>query len=253
MTFEGKTILITGAAMGIGAATAKRLARDGASVIIADCDLEAGGATARTIKEAGGEARVQQVDLADPASIEAMGKEVAERETRLHGLVNNAGIFRPALVADTGDADWEPQMTINLRAAALCAKALLPLLKKSPGHIVNLSSEGGFQPRKRAWVYDAAKAGMCALTRNMASEFIEFGIRVNTVAPGWTVTEMHFKNHEDPEARKRHLENQTFDGAMIRRLARPEEIAAPIAFLLGEDASFITATTIHVDGGRTAR
>ena len=143
-------------------------------------------------------------------------------------------------------------MSVNLRGAALCVKALLPLLKKGPGHIVNLSSEGAFRPRPGCWVYDATKAGICALTRNLACELVQYGIRANSVAPGWTVTEMHFQHAKDPARRKAELENMTYDGAVIPRLGRPEEIAAVIVFLLGEDASYITATTIHVDGGRVA-
>ncbi len=252
MNFNSKTILVTGAAMGIGAATAKRLASDGASVIVADSDKDAAKIAIESIQKEGGQALFQYVDLADPASIEKMGQEVAASAEDLHGLVNNAGIVRMASIADTGDADWGPQMAINLRAPALCAKALLPLLKKGPGHIVNLSSEGGFRPRKNHWVYDATRAGICALTRNMASEFVEYGMRVNTVAPGWTVTEMHFNRHEDPQARKKEMEEIVFKGAIIQRLGRPEEIAAAIVFLLSDDASYITATTIHVDGGRVA-
>jgi 3-oxoacyl-[acyl-carrier protein] reductase len=249
MDFGGKNILITGGAMGIGAATAKRLAKDGAYVIIADIAEETANEKVDDIKKNGGQACFQSVDLADPKSIEKMGEEVAHNFDAIHGLVNNAGIARSGSIADTGDHDWEPQITINLRAPALCAKALLPLLKKGPGHIVNLSSEGGFRPRSHSWVYDATKAGICALTRNMACEFVEFGMRVNSVAPGWSVTEMHFGRDL---AKKAELENLDYGGAVIRRLARPEEIASAIAFLLSDDASFITATTIHVDGGRVA-
>jgi len=201
------------------------------------------------IEKDGGKACFQYVDLSDPKSIEKMGVEVAEKVDILHGLVNNAGIARSGSIQDTGDHDWEPQITINLRAPALCAKALLPLLKKGPGHIVNLSSEGGYRPRSNSWVYDSTKAGICALTRNMACEFVQFGMRANSVAPGWAVTEMHFG--DSPE-RKKELEDTVYDGAVIRRLARPEEIASGIVFLLSDDASFITATTLHVDGGRVA-
>lgn len=252
MDFSGKTILITGAGMGIGSATAKRLAKEGATVIIADKDENASMNVEDEIKKSGGLALTQFVDLSDPKSIENMGKEVQKKTSVLHGLVNNAGIARGCSIEDTGDHDWEPQITINLRAPALCAKYLLPLLIKGPGHIVNLSSEGGFRPRPNSWVYDATKAGICALTRNMACEFIKYGMRVNSVAPGWTVTEMHFKNFPDPYARKKELEELDYEGAIIRRLARPEEIASAIAFLLSDDASYITATTIHVDGGRVA-
>ena len=252
MNFQGKTILVTGGAMGIGSATSKRLASDGAYVIIADIDEKVANEKVEDIKKSGGQAYFQYVNLADPKSIEKMGEDIASKFDAMHGLVNNAGIARNSSVAETGDHDWEPQITINLRAPALCAKALLPLLKKGPGHIVNLSSEGGFRPRSHCWVYDATKAGICALTRNMACEFVHYGMRVNSVAPGWTVTEMHFGKAPDPAEKKAELENTNYDGAIIRRLARPEEIASVIAFLLSDDASFITATTIHVDGGRVA-
>jgi 3-oxoacyl-[acyl-carrier protein] reductase len=253
MRFEGKIMLVTGGAMGIGAATAKRLSREGARVIIADIDEECAESMVKEITESGGNAAFFFVDLSDPRSIEEMGAGLGKETERLHGLVNNAGIVRHAAIEDTGEGDWEPQVAINLHAPALCVKALLPLLKNGPGHVVNLSSEGAFTAKKGRWVYDATKAGICALTRNAAEELAEFGIRVNAVAPGWVVTEMHFKNHADPAMRKKELENLVFDGAMINRLARPEEIASVIAFLLSDEASYITANTLHVDGGLVAR
>ncbi|HEV2123118.1 MAG TPA: SDR family oxidoreductase, partial [Chloroflexota bacterium] len=201
MTFAGKTIVVTGGAMGIGAATARRLAQDGATVIIADRDATAAKTTAESIKTTGGNDWVQPVNLASPTSTEAMARAIADRHDALHGLVNNAGIVRRAPIAETGDEDWNLQMAINLRAAALCAKALLPLLKQGPGHVVNLSSEGAFRVRPNQWVYDASKAGICALTRSMAAEFAPFGMRVNTIAPGWTVTEMHCRDSDDPQAK----------------------------------------------------
>lgn len=253
MRFNDKVFLVTGGAMGIGAATVKRLAQEGGTVIIADRDEDAACQTQENAAHMPGQVHFQYVDLAQSASIQAMGKHIAEQFDVLHGLVNNAGIVRPASIEETGDADWEPQISINLRAPALCAQTLLPLLKAGPGHVVNISSEGGFRPRSHNWVYDATKAGICALTRNMATEFVGYGMRVNSVAPGWTVTEMHFGGSTNPAERKAELERLTYDGALIRRLARPEEIASAIVFLLSDDASFITATTLHVDGGRTAR
>jgi NAD(P)-dependent dehydrogenase (short-subunit alcohol dehydrogenase family) len=252
MGFKDRNVLVTGGAMGIGGATAKRLASEGAHVIIADINEEFARSKLKEIGNSGGKVSFQYVDLSNPKSIEKMGEEVVQKFDCLHGLVNNAGIARGCSLAETSDKDWEPQITINLRAPALCAKALLPLLKKGPGHIVNLSSEGGFRPRANSWVYDSTKAGICALTRNMACEFIQFGMRVNTVAPGWTVTEMHFGKEQDPLEKKKELENLDYSGAIIRRLARPNEIAAAIVFLLSDDASYITATTLHVDGGRVA-
>ena len=252
MRFQNRTILVTGGAKGIGRATVRRLAAEGARVVLADVDPEAARLTVEAMGSDGARVRFEPVDLADPGSIAAMGRRMAAAESRLHGLVNNCGIIRKSSIAETGDADWEPQMSINLRAPALCAKALLPLLKAGPGHVVNLSSEGAFRPHRDRWVYDATKNGVRSLTRNMAVEFAAYGIRANSVAPGWIVTEMHFGDAENPEERKRELEALELKDAILPRLGRPEEVAAAIAFLLSDDASYITATTLHVDGGRVA-
>ena len=256
--FADRVYVVTGGASGIGAATVRRLAAEGARVIIADVDEISAARLAAEIDGVAtnatpGTAIPIRVDLSDPSSIERMGSEVAKVTGSLHGLVNNAGIIARATIEETGDQDWEPQVSINLRAPALCTKALLPLLKAGPGHVVNISSEGAFKAKKNRWVYDATKAGICALTADTAEELAEFGIRANAVAPGWVVTEMHFAAAENPRARKKELEEMVFDGAMLGRLARPEEIAATIVFLLSDDASYITGTTIHVDGGLTAR
>ena len=253
MRFTGKTILVTGGAMGIGAATALRLAEEGAEVIIADINEDAAKETSS--KAYGFEGRIwyQNVDLCREDSIKAMAAEVVKRAKSLHGLVNSCGIKTANPVSETNAEDWEPQVSINLKAPALCVRELLPLLKKGPGHIVNLSSQGAFTiPRTSSWVYDATKMGIVALTRNLACELGPAGIRVNSVAPGWTVSEMHYINAPDPEKRRKELEEHVLERAIIRRLARPHEIAAAIAFLLSDDASYITASTLHVDGGSTA-
>jgi NAD(P)-dependent dehydrogenase (short-subunit alcohol dehydrogenase family) len=144
-------------------------------------------------------------------------------------------------------------MAINLRSQALMVKASLPLLRKEGGAVVNISSEGAFRARANHWVYDASKAGICSLTRSMAEELAPLRIRVNCVAPGWIVTEMHFGSALNPAARKRELEDYPFDAAMMNRLGRPEEVANAILFLASDEASYITATTLHVDGGLIAR
>lgn len=253
MRFHDRNVLVTGGASGIGAATALKFAQEGARVIVADRDLKKGSEVVSLIRELGSDGWLQEVDLADPASVARCGEAVAERITALHVLVNNAGIVRQSAIENTGPADWEPQMTINLRAQALMAKALLPLMKAQGAAVVNVSSEGAFRPRAGHWVYDATKAGICSLTRAMAVEFFPYGIRANCVAPGWTVTEMHFTAAPDPAARKRELEEKRDSACIMGRLGRPEEIAAAILFLASDEASYITATTLHVDGGLVAR
>jgi 3-oxoacyl-[acyl-carrier protein] reductase len=123
-------------------------------------------------------------------------------------------------------------------------------LKEQGGAIVNVSSEAGFVGRPGQVVYDAIKAALVSATKTMAQEFVDYGIRVNAVAPGWTSTEMHFNRHPDPAARKQELESMSITSCILKRIGRPEEIASAIAFLLSEDASYITGATLHVDGGR---
>ena len=250
MSFQDKYVLVTGGASGIGAATAERFAQAGAHMIIADVDDARAGAVMDRIQRAGGRVEFLHVNLADEDSIAAAGRELCRRLDGLHALVNNAGIVRSVAIVDTGREDWDAQVAINLHAPALLTKALLPLLEQAKGAIVNISSEAAFKPRANNWVYDATKAGICALTRSMAVEFAPLGIRANTVAPGWTVTEMHFGAADDPQARKAELESHVNANCILRRLGRPEEIAAAVVFLASDDASYITGTVLHVDGGQ---
>jgi NAD(P)-dependent dehydrogenase (short-subunit alcohol dehydrogenase family) len=249
--FENKIALITGGASGIGRATALRLSAEGAHVIIADKNAALAKQTVAQITEQGGAATFVETDLAEDESVQETGHIVAERFPALHILVNNAAILRRGTIEDGAWLEnWEIETRIGLRGWVLMTQVLLPLLKKEGGAIVNTSSEAAFLGRSRLLVYDAIKAALVSVTKTMAQEFVDYGIRVNAVAPGWIVTEMHFAEHPEPQARKQELESLSIPSCIMKRLGRPEEIASAIAFLLSDDASYITGTTIHVDGGR---
>jgi 3-oxoacyl-[acyl-carrier protein] reductase len=249
--FANKVAMITGGASGIGRATAVRLAAEDAHVLIVDNNTTLGIQTVAQIEQAGGVATLVGCDLADDESVKAAAEAVADRVSALHLLVNNAAVLRVGTIEDGAWlANWETETRIGLRGWVLMTQLLLPLLKKEGGAIVNLSSEGGFLGRPRQVVYDAIKAGLVSVTKTMAYEFVDYGIRVNAVAPGWIVTEMHFGNAPDPAARKQELESTAVTSCIMKRRAQPEEVASAIAFLLSDDASYITGTTLHVDGGR---
>ncbi|MCY3626162.1 MAG: SDR family NAD(P)-dependent oxidoreductase [Gammaproteobacteria bacterium] len=249
--FTDKAALITGGASGIGRATANRLAAEGAHVIIADKNVDMANHAVSEIQDAGGKALFIETDLADDESVQAAAQEVAEKFSALHILVNNAAIARGGKIEDGGwIPNWEPETAIGLRGWVVITQHLLPLLKQEGAAIVNLSSEGGYLGRPGGWVYDAIKSALVSLTKTMAYEFVDYGIRVNAVAPGWVVTEMHFGRAPDPAARKRELEETPINSCIMKRRCGPEEIASSIAFLLSDDASYITGQTIHVDGGR---
>ncbi len=249
--FTDKVALITGGASGIGRATANRLAAEGAHVIIADKNVDMANQAVSEIQDAGGKALFVEVDLADDKSVQAAAQEVAEKFSALHILVNNAAIARGGKIEDGGwIPNWEPETAIGLRGWVVITQHLLPLLKQERAAIVNLSSEGGYLGRPGGWVYDAIKSALVSLTKTMAYEFVDYGIRVNAVAPGWVVTEMHFGRAPDPAARKKELEETPINSCIMKRRCGPEEIASSIVFLLSDDASYITGQTIHVDGGR---
>ncbi|MER8402190.1 SDR family NAD(P)-dependent oxidoreductase [Mesorhizobium sp. M1348] len=247
--FDGKTALVTGAAMGLGAEIAKRLAHEGARLLVADIDASKGQQLATAL--AGGGHVFLEADLGRTDSAAQLAEQTAAAVDGLDVLVNNAGVVRPARFEEISDEDWELQVAVNLRAPLLLTKALLPLLRDRGAAIVNVSSEAGFRPRSSKTIYDTTKAGIGGLTRSLAAELWQYRIRVNEVAPGGMVTEMHFASASDPAATKRQLEDAELDEGynIMRRLGRPAEVAAAVAFLASDDAAFITASTLHVDGG----
>jgi NAD(P)-dependent dehydrogenase (short-subunit alcohol dehydrogenase family) len=242
--------LITGAANGIGAATARRFVKDGYKVALIDL-LESGQALA---DEFGADkALFIQGDVSQPDDVESGVAKAIKHFGGLEVLVNNAGVSLPKSLADTTTADWDHLHAINLRALYLGMKAAQAALAASGhGAVVNLASFHASATIGNFAAYAASKAGVLGLTRSAALELAPQGVRVNAVAPGvihTAMTQLWLDSVPDPKAAMASmLEKQP-----LGRLGRSEEVAAAIAFLASDEASFITGTTLYVDGGVTAR
>jgi NAD(P)-dependent dehydrogenase (short-subunit alcohol dehydrogenase family) len=251
--FTGRTVLVTGGAAGIGRACVDRFIDEGAQVVIVDRNVDAGERVLNEIKGRGKDARFVALDLSDSTATEAAAHALNSELGTIHALVNSAGLVhvdgrQSNPFVERGLAGWDPLVTVNLKAIGTLVHTMLPALTAGRASIVNISSEAAFKARSDRWIYDMTKAGLLSMTRSMAAALANRGIRVNAVAPGGTITEMHLNDAADPEARRREMEN-TKTASLLGRLARPHEIAAAITFLASDDASFITATTLQVDGG----
>lgn len=255
MRFAQHTAIVTGAARGIGAATALTLAREGAKVAVADLDGDAARASAANIsaddsvREAGGGAVGFSVDMTDAAAVDAAVASFAEAEGRLDVLVNNAGATRDDLLFRMSPDDWEFVLRTNLSSAFHGIRAAQRWMSpRNAGAIVNLSSRSALGKRGQA-NYAAAKAGVQALTATAAIELGPYGIRVNAVAPGYIDTAMTASTAQrvgmDPRA---HQEMAAAD-TPLRRVGRPEEVASVIAFLASADASYVSGQTLYINGG----
>jgi NAD(P)-dependent dehydrogenase (short-subunit alcohol dehydrogenase family) len=248
--FEGLTSVVTGGVSGIGRATARLLAVEGSRVIVVD---RAGDAWSSCRTDLGADARFVRADLSDGPSLARAAAEITDLTGRVDVLVNCAGVVHvdgrqenPFL--DRGLAGWELLIAVNLWAPAALTHALRAELIAAEGAVVNVSSEGQFGARSTRWIYDLTKAAILSLTRSTAAAFAEHGVRVNSVAPGATITEMHLDDFGGPAAGREVLQRIELPN-LLRRFAEPEEIAAAICFLASRDASYITGTTLAVDGG----
>jgi 3-oxoacyl-[acyl-carrier protein] reductase len=239
--------VVTGSARGIGAATARRFADEGASVAVLDLDRDAAAATAAGL---GAEKAVGVAcDVGDAASVEAAVAEVVAELGGLDILVNNAGVTRDNLLFKMSEDDWDAVMNVHLRGSFLMSReAQKHMVTAKYGKILNLSSVSALGNRGQA-NYSAAKMGLQGFTRTLAVELGPFGINVNAVAPGFIVTDM-----TDATARRVGVEPEDYRKAAaeltpVRRVGYPEDIAATAAFLCSDEASFITGQTLYVDGG----
>jgi 3-oxoacyl-[acyl-carrier protein] reductase len=246
--FAGRVAVVTGGARGIGAATASRLAAGGASVAILDLDESQAAATAGRL---GAPAAIGVgCDVTDPDSVQAAVGRVVDQLGGVPVLVNNAGITRDNLLFKMSTDDWDAVIGVHLRGAFLMTRAAqVPMVRQRYGRIVSLSSVSALGNRGQA-NYSAAKMGLQGLTRTLAIELGPYGITANAVAPGFVVTDMTDQTAARLGIPAEQLQQQAAAVTPVRRVGLPDDVAAAICFLAGDDAGFVTGQTLYVDGGR---
>jgi NAD(P)-dependent dehydrogenase (short-subunit alcohol dehydrogenase family) len=248
---DGKAAVVTGAGQGIGSAIARCFASEGAKVVVAEINPQTGAAIASELAAGGAQALFHQTDVADPASVAAMSDAARAAFGPPDILVNNAGVnvFRDPL--KTSDQDWRRCMSINLEGAWNCARAFLPgMIDAGRGAIINIASAHGFAIIPGCFPYPVTKHAVIGLTRSLAIEYAAKGVRVNAIAPGYVETPIaieYWNSFPDPGAERR----RAYDLHPPKRIARPEEVAWTAVFLASDEAPFINAATIVIDGGRS--
>ena len=249
MRLKDKITIITGAAHGIGKAYAHRFAEEGAHVAIADIDAQGGAATARAIIHAGGSAWARTTDVRHLASIEGLMQETVEKFGRIDVVLNNAAIYVTQKlwkgpVEELDLEEWDRVIEVNLKGVFLCCKAAIPIMKQQKaGKIINIASGTFFSGSGNMPHYTAAKGGVVALTRVMARQLGEFGINVNCMTPGSTMSEESISD----EVLKRR--EGSMDKRAFRRIETPADIVGTAVFLASSDSDFVTGQLLVVEGG----
>ena len=249
---DGKVAAVTGGASGIGEATVRRFVEEGARVAFADRDRPRGASIAARIEAAGGEALFVEARMDREAEAAAFIRRAVDHFGQLDILVNNAAIRLYNSVTEASEESWDAIWAVNVKGYAFCAKAAIPFLRHSgKGSIVNIASNSAVIASRNAVQYDTTKAAVTGLTRAMALDHAEEGIRVNALCPGPTFTPFH-QRRAAAAGQTESFKEEFGRSTMLRRAARPEEIAACVLFLASDDASFVTGTCLFADGGETS-
>ena len=249
----GKVAAVTGGASGIGEATVRRFVEEGARVAFADRDGSRGAGIAAQIEAAGGDALFVKARMDRESEAAAFIRRAADHFGRLDILVNNAAIRLYHSVTEASEESWDAIWSVNVKGYAFCAKAAIPHLRRSgKGSIVNIASNSAVIASRNAVQYDTTKAAVTGLTRAMARDHAEEGIRVNALCPGPTFTPFHDKRAAEAGKSPAEFKGEFGRSTMLGRAALPGEIAACVLFLASDDASFVTGTCLFADGGETS-
>lgn len=248
MKFKDRTVVITGSGSGIGRACALEFAREGANLVIADIDLNAARETVKMIENLNGSALACKTDVSEPGSVMQLVELAVKKYGSIYSLVNNAAIQVNKTIEHTTWEEWNRQLSINLGGVFLCSKYFLPYLREAKGNIVNMSSVNGFFVEPVCAGYCATKAAIIGLTKAMAIDHGLDGIRVNCICPGYIdsgLAEEYFRAQPDP------VQARSAAGNLhaLNRIGKPEEVGRLAVFLASADASFITGSSMVVDGG----
>jgi 3-oxoacyl-[acyl-carrier protein] reductase len=243
MRLKGKKAIVTGAGQGIGRSIALKMAQEGADVVIAEMNPDTGAQTAREVEALGRRAMFQAVDVANQKQVQNMVAEILREWKRIDILVNNAGFDRGTTLLKVKEEDWDAVLGVHLKGALNCIQAVAPhMIENVYGKIVNISSVWGKIGAVSEISYSSAKAGMIGLTKSVARELGRYQINVNVVLPGLILTPTIAKMAEK-------YRNMIIENTPLRRMGQPEEVANVVAFLVSDEASFMTGAMVEVSGG----